>query len=36
MSNEEVMIAHLIDGLIKKTELNKCDFSCIKNEPIFP
>ena len=35
MSNRKVMIVHLIAGLIKKTKLNKCDFSFIKNEPIF-
>ena len=33
MLNGKVLIVHLIAGLIKKNYLNKCDFSCIKNEP---
>ena len=35
MSNGKVMIVHSISGLIKKTQINKSHFSCIKNEPIF-
>ena len=35
MSNGKVMIVHLTAGLIRNTQLNKCDFSCIKNEPMF-
>ena len=35
MSNGKVMIVHLIAGLMQKTWLNKCGFSCIKHEPIF-
>ena len=35
ISNGKVKIVHLIAGLIKTTLLNKYDFSCIINEPIF-
>ena len=36
MSHGKVMIVHLIAGLRKTTQLNKCDFSCTKMSPYFP